>query len=221
MSCSAKIAVQNQSKADSAGHPDQTVKFSGISPVIFYGGRGSYRGSYAGLRALRDGNYRRRYKCQQPRNYREYAGPHSLPGSRSSWFVHNHREHPDRRPYTRRLIRAVVWMDVLADAHGLGCAAGDFSKCKGDKTICDKQGGRYLGKHWDGCPVRAIMDDRRLAASLLLERESTISPLAGWPSNYASWVSTYLTTLKQLRDDREAHAMKQISGKGKKWQRNA
>lgn len=218
MSRSAKIKVQDQSKADTFSDPSSATKFSGKPSVVFFGRRGSFQSSYAGVRALRDCDYRRRSERKQSREYRKDLGPYPVPGSGSSWFLYRSGEPAIRRPHTRRLIRAVVWMDTLIDAYGLECAAGDFSRCKGDRSVCKKRAGRYLGEDWDGCPVRAIMDDRRLAASLLLERESAISPIAGWPDNYASWVSTYLTTLKQLRGDREVHAMKP---KGKKWQRNA
>jgi len=91
---------------------------------------------------------------------------------------------------------------VLANAHGLSCATGDRSGCSGR---CEDRAGFYLGRVWDRCPVAELNDDRRILYVLNLEAQSKLSPIAGWPDEYAGWVPTYWGRLVRARADRERH----------------
>tara|TARA_R100000995_G_scaffold33194_1_gene14936 strand:+ start:2617 stop:2793 length:177 start_codon:yes stop_codon:yes gene_type:complete len=49
------------------------------------------------------------------------------------------------------------------------------------------------------------MRDARIQAALGLDNARKISPLADWPHGFAAWVPEMLSTLKGLRDSRQAH----------------
>ena len=74
-------------------------------------------------------------------------------------------------------MRAVVWLDQLKKLHGLPCAGQDFTDCGSDPSECKKKEGVYLGEWWDECPIRSLMDDKRLVAALSVEAQAEINPL--------------------------------------------
>jgi len=108
-----------------------------------------------------------------------------------------------RRPYLSERVRVAAWLDVLADAHGLKCAAGDSSACSG---TCEHRAGFYLGRPWSRCPVAELNDDARLRYVLTLEHHAKLSPLAGWPDDFAAWVPSIWSSLVQARAARQAHS---------------
>ena len=95
-----------------------------------------------------------------------------------------------------------VWLDVLSNAHGLRCANGDKTGCKGR---CEHKAGLYLGQPWDRCPVAEMNDDLKLVYVINLDSQSQLSPLSGWPDDFAAWVPRYWSRLVSARNDRVKH----------------
>ena len=89
---------------------------------------------------------------------------------------------------------------------GLKCAAGDASGCEGR---CEHRAGFYLGRPWDRCPVAELNDDERLRYVLTLEHHSKLSPLCGWPDEFAAWVPSVWSLLVQARAKRTSHSTSQ------------
>ena len=110
-----------------------------------------------------------------------------------------------RRPYLSERVRVAAWLDVLANAHGLKCAAGDASDCAGR---CEHRAGLYLGRPWERCPVAELNDDERLRYVMTLEHHSKLSPIAGWPDEFAAWVPSIWSELVQARARRQTHDAK-------------
>lgn len=96
-----------------------------------------------------------------------------------------------------------MWLDILSQAHGLRCASGDLTGCRGR---CEHKAGMYLGQSWDRCPVAELHGDDRLVYVLSLEAQSKLAPIAGWPDTYAAWVPRYWARVAAARADREMHA---------------
>ena len=95
-----------------------------------------------------------------------------------------------------------MWLDVLGSIHGLPCASGDMSKCKGG---CEDRKGFYLGKQWPKCPVKELHADERLLYVLSLDAQAQLSPIAGWPDAYAAWVPRTWAKVVAARNDRKAN----------------
>ena len=91
---------------------------------------------------------------------------------------------------------------MLGGAHGLRCASGDKSACQGR---CEHKAGLYLGQPWDRCPVAEMNDDLRLVYVLNLEGQSKLSPITGWPDDFAAWVPRYWSQVVAARADRLRH----------------
>ena len=106
-------------------------------------------------------------------------------------------------------------MDQLADSYGLECAGGSFSGCGLEAEKCKKNGGRFLGKSFDSCPLFELLEDKRLSFVMQLERESGIAPIAGWPDSHAAWVPALISELKAARQDRENSELQSIRSKSK------
>jgi len=51
-------------------------------------------------------------------------------------------------------------------------------------------------------------DDTRLRYVLTLEHHSKLSPLAGWPDEYAAWIPAIWSQLVQARAQRTSHTAK-------------
>ena len=81
--------------------------------------------------------------------------------------------------------------------------------CGGRRDTCKRHAGTWLGQQWDTCPLRSAMDDPYVQAVAQLEASSQLSPLSGWPDEWAAWVQPLWTTLRGLIADRKAHAMEQ------------
>lgn len=95
-----------------------------------------------------------------------------------------------------------VWLDVLSQAHGLRCASGDMSKCSGR---CEHKAGFYLGQQWERCPVAELHSDGRLLYVMKLEAQSKLSPICGWPDDFAAWVPRLWQQVEVARADRMRH----------------
>lgn len=83
-------------------------------------------------------------------------------------------------------------MDLLARLHGLACADGDCSACRGR---CEHEAGVYLNETWDRCPVADINDDVQLTAARALRSQANISPLSDFPNAYTPGVVGIMTAL--------------------------
>ena len=122
-----------------------------------------------------------------------------------------HRENqPTSGPQRARRIRVAVWLDHLANSYGLACADNNLKDCHADRENCKKKAGRYLGKKYDQCPIRELIEDERLLYVMQLEREASISKLSNWPDGYADWVVTLFGDLKAARSKRESSELESI-----------
>ena len=70
---------------------------------------------------------------------------------------------------------------------------------------CESRAGVYLGQPWDRCPVAEINADRKLVYVLSLEAQAKLSPIAGWPDEFAAWVPRYWQQIVSARADRAKH----------------
>lgn len=90
---------------------------------------------------------------------------------------------------------------MLARLHGLACADGDRSACRGR---CEHAAGVYLDEVWDRCPVAEIDDDVELTAARSLRGMAKLSPLSGWPDSYTFGLVQVVSDLTSAEADRRA-----------------
>ena len=102
-------------------------------------------------------------------------------------------------------------MDILSK-RGLDCADDGGAGCIGDRSICTRNAGKYLGQDWPICPVRSALDDPYVQAVAHLEASSKIAQIDGWPDDFSAWVQPLWTTLRSVMSDRKAHAIEQAQG---------
>jgi len=62
-----------------------------------------------------------------------------------------------------------------------------------------------MGHEWDRCPVAELNADRKLLYVLSLEAQAKLSPIDGWPDDFAAWVPRYWQKLVAARADRVNH----------------
>ena len=101
-----------------------------------------------------------------------------------------------------------MWRDLLAKIHGLKCADSEISACNADRSICERNAGKYLRFDFPVCPIRSAMEDGPLMFALSLESQMEIAPISGWPDNYAGWVVDLIGQIKEIRNQKAVDELK-------------
>lgn len=111
-------------------------------------------------------------------------------------------------PYEiKRSAAATANVAQLRKIYGITCA---FSGCIGK---CEDLAGKYGDHEFSACPI-SVLSSRRWSVVLELFGASKVSPISGWPEDWAPWVVQSLSALRSEIDQAQARAQREAMKNG-------